>query len=208
VIKKRIYAPETCHLPIIPVILLMPSSLDEDVKQIIDNIGIDAHRISNQCNASELMKLILELLHRKTMIETVYTDLRIRLKNAKYPYINIFEEADDDFMNEESYENVPKTVKKEVINHVEESNSDDDDLLDADMDEWPDGSEVLPPFVTKLREVHGKTALKKKVDKAIPGSTLDPKARAIIDQHVLNVVQNTVAAAEEDNMINIARRAR
>lgn len=202
--KKRSVGDDTKHLAQIPILLLMPNPIDEELKQMIDSTPIDNIRVNSACDASQLLRPILELLHRKCMVESVYADLRIRLKNAKYPYLSIFDDEDDandDLKNsssanrpsecsdEEATEDVLETDPHPLLLPYQAGNGISEENAEAPSALILTSSPVVPVFVTKYRDKYGKVALKKKKLGTVNTNLSDPKYKSVVDHHILGVLQ-------------------
>jgi hypothetical protein len=91
-LNKRSKAAETRRLPCVPVILLMPDSVDEDMKTNLHNVGGYDLILPSPITPRELFNSLTDLLYRRTIVESAYNDLRKEQRNLKYPHLQIFED--------------------------------------------------------------------------------------------------------------------
>lgn len=196
-IKKRTSNEETAMLPLIPIILLMPDFIEEDIKNNIKNVGGVEAILPMNSPASLVFKTLLEVLHRRTMVEGVYLELRKRLKNAKYPYVPLFEDDADGGDEEEDLK-----MKSHDDIQLKEDNEDEEEKFteeELDNNNWAEETDVLPPFVRELRENFGKQLNKKRLLVSTKTKGLDPKNRAYIDIQLLNALKSDGSVGEDLN---------
>lgn len=91
-LNKRAKAAETRRLPCVPVILLMPDTVDEDMKANIKSVGGYDLILPSPISPRDLFNSLTDLLYRRTIVESAYNDLRKEQRNLKYPHLQIFED--------------------------------------------------------------------------------------------------------------------
>jgi hypothetical protein len=91
-LNKRAKAAETRRLPCVPVILLMPDTIDDDMKANIKNVGGYDLILPSPISPRDLFNSLTDLLYRRTIVESAYNDLRKEQRNLKYPHLQIFED--------------------------------------------------------------------------------------------------------------------
>jgi hypothetical protein len=91
-LNKRSKAAETRRLPCVPVILLMPETIDDDMKANIQQVGGYDVILPSPISPRDLFNSLTDLLYRRTIVESAYNDLRKEQRNLKYPHLQIFED--------------------------------------------------------------------------------------------------------------------
>lgn len=184
-LNKRAKAAETRRLPCIPVILLMPENIDEDMKSNLQHVGGYDVILPLPITPRELFNSLMDLLYRRKIVESAYNDLRKEQRNIKYPHLQIFEdeklplhhvtvdEEDEEEEDDDDRHGIHTTNSNELSEHLDEefddySSYDFDDQMNpsqyfdtTDFSTSDDYSiELHPSSIIELRNYY--TRLKKK----------------------------------------------
>ena len=149
---KRKEDDQTRRLPCIPVIILMPAHIDEDIKQhVLDTGGFDVI-LQQPVTAKVLFATVVQLLHQRNVVESTYSGLRKQHISTKYPHLQIFtdeknaqragsgDEDDDDSVDTESVDGGGRGA-----------------LMDVEVDENYTTADLHPASINELRNHYSKT---------------------------------------------------
>lgn len=193
-LNKRKRNDETRRDQCIPVIILMPVSVDEDIKNHVLATGGYDVILQQPVTSKEVFSTVLYLLHRRYVVEGAYRGLRKQHISTKYPHLQIFaderltqkapseDELEDDEDEEESMED--NTLSTTIDVEVDESNQSTVDLH--------------PVSINELRNVYSRSAKKRTYtlkSSMLGGSVrvMDAKAYQHIDKHI---VKSLIAKSE------------
>lgn len=177
ILKRRASSELTSHMRTLPLVLLVPPSLDDDIRQNITSSNlVDAVVPWPSTDPSKAFYVILDVLHRRYEVEDIYNDIRKQRKNIKYPYIPVFD--DETIHNTASTSRVRDDALRHMISEAVE-----EDAFDTELDDWIEDNSLLPSFVVAMRERI--QILRQKRTGRITKGILDGRERAAIDREIM-----------------------
>lgn len=104
-LQKRAEDPKTGHRQVISVTLLIPENIDNQLRSIFAHSDFCSDCINCPFTVTSVLDRVLEVLHRRKVIETTYKAIRKKTKSKEYPFVPIFADRendteDQDFSNE------------------------------------------------------------------------------------------------------------
>jgi hypothetical protein len=207
-LNRRKRNEETRREQCIPVIILMPVNVDEDIKNNVLSTGGYDVILQQPVTAKEIFATVLHLLHRRDVVEGAYSGLRKQHISTKYPHLQIF-------ADEKLTQKAPSGEELEEEDEEEEEESFEDHTLSTTIDVEVDESnqstaELHPIAINELRNVYSKTVKKRtytiKSSMLSGGSSriMDPKALQHVDKHIMKSLLvkselGTASAVKDDS---------
>ena len=101
--------------------------MDQEARDLLKDTGFASAMINCPYSIGQVFDCILEVLYRRSIIQSAYNDLRKQKQHSKYPYNPLFENPDEMLQSD-----------------IQES-------ADPEIDQWTVSSTLLPKFVQDLR---------------------------------------------------------
>jgi hypothetical protein len=192
-LTRRAKEAETRRLPIIPVILLMPETIDDDTKNNLLSIGCYDIIINLPTTTRDLFAAVLDLLYRRSLVENAYNDLRTQQRNIKYPHLQVFE---DEKLSAHAVES-----DEDESDGSASSEGDDNEaaientaIFDCEVDDKAYPQDIHPRRIAELRATYMKTIKRKTGSVDMKGSAgnlgknSELKERQLLDRHIMKSI--------------------
>jgi tetratricopeptide (TPR) repeat protein len=212
-VNKRPTQKETSHLPLIPIIIVLPEDKDNvdrdianssnrgfalndvsaDARAAIEMVGGANHIHENNVTSKEVLVTALGVLGRRKVAELAYRDLKAKkMKIGKYPYMPLFisksgvakNTGDDDDDDDELGAFQSSASTQKGPRGVKDSIGSSASL--QELDDWTDTSSMHPNFVGK-RRVEMKITMEEDHFAATKG---DFKERQVVDKNIVRFLQS------------------
>lgn len=136
------------------IIILLSESLDLDIKTDLINPSISSGFIAAPFTASHVFDTILEVLHRKSIVDSAVVELRHKeSRRPKYPFIPLFEEVESPEKEKERKEAVIKEKRIRDGDDEDGINEEVEDFM-TEVSEWVESPNLLPKILQDLRTRH------------------------------------------------------
>ena len=89
-LHKRITNKETSSFPLIASVVLLPVNPDPEITNNIEAAGGANAIVQLPATSAEIFTVMLNVLYRRRVVETVYTDLKVINQEQRYPFLPIF----------------------------------------------------------------------------------------------------------------------
>lgn len=89
-LHKRITNKETSSFPLIASVVLLPVNPDPEITNNIEAAGGASAIVQLPATSAEIFTAMLNVLYRRRVVETVYTDLKVINQEQRYPFLPIF----------------------------------------------------------------------------------------------------------------------
>lgn len=211
-LNRRKSSDETRRLPCIPVIILMPVNVDEDIKTNVLNTGGYDVLLQQPVNPKQLFASVLHLLYRRTLVEGAYSGLRKQHISTKYPHLQIFasektaqkttpgdgeddEEEDDDEDEEEDEEDEEEDDAIAITDNRRST------TFDVEVDDNMSTTELHPAAINELRATYSKTVKRRNftMKSSMLAGARDPKANQHLDKHIVKSILKGTAAKDDSD---------
>mmetsp|Transcript_3630 Transcript_3630/g.3742 ORF Transcript_3630/g.3742 Transcript_3630/m.3742 type:complete len:1402 (+) Transcript_3630:77-4282(+) len=174
-LQKRAEEYATGHLPVISVVLLMSENIDPIIRSVLMHNDFSSICVNSPFNAATVLDTILEVLHRRHVIETTYKKIRKKTKHKEFPYIPVFADVEEDDEPDLIEEHGAKREEGDTTGSGRregegegrvDQNRDGSEMksnasvkidlirpdFDYEIDDWIDCPTLLPRFIQQLRE--------------------------------------------------------